>query len=311
MSKFFRALEQADRDRSIRRNERPDPARTERLPTPRLPAVRPPDRRTNADPASTGPAGPVDDMLDERLVSLVTPAGYAAEQYRALRHMMEQWHKNAGLQVVAISSPGTGDGKTTTAINLAGALAQAPGARVLLIDADLRRSAVGTLLGLSHPDRADLVSAIVDPRLTLDDVALPRKPFNLSVICAGPPLHMPYEVLKSARLGALLDEARRRYDYVVLDTAPLTPFPDCRVIGQWVDGFLVVVGANHTPRRLFEEALTALDTEKLLGIVFNGDERVVWREQAGTRSAAAIRGPGHQMARRLLGRVAGRIGPAR
>jgi len=213
------------------------------------------------------------DGVDEHLVSLLTPTSFEAEQYRALRHMVEQMHKTSGLSIVAISSPAVGDGKTTTAINLAGALAQAPEARVLLVDADLRRSSVGDHLGLGASGRRGLVDAILAPGLSLDDVGRHRPPFNLSVLPAGRRLAAPYELLKSARLGELLEEARRRYDYIVLDTPPLVPFPDCRVIGKWVDGFLVVVAAHKTPRKLLEEALSVMDPAKIVGLVFNGDDR--------------------------------------
>jgi len=77
--------------------------------------------------------------VDDHLVSLIAPAAFEAEQYRALRHMVEQLHKARDLRIVAVTSPGVGDGKTTTAINLAGALAQVPPNRGLLVDVDLRR----------------------------------------------------------------------------------------------------------------------------------------------------------------------------
>src|SRR3989442_13603999 len=70
--------------------------------------------------------------LDERLVSLVAPHSYQAEQYRGLRHLVEQAHRTSALSALAVSSAPVGDGKTTTAIHLAGALAQAPDARILL-----------------------------------------------------------------------------------------------------------------------------------------------------------------------------------
>ena len=70
-----------------------------------------------------------------------------------------------------------------------------------------------------------------------------------------------------------MEEARRHYDYVIIDTPPLTPIQDCRVIGRWVDGFLLVVAAHRTPRRLVADALTALDKAKVLGFVFNEDDR--------------------------------------
>src|SRR3989454_8075981 len=85
-------------------------------------------------------AEPLD--IDERLVSLFAPNSFEAEKYRALAHMIELMHKDTGLQVLAVTSPTPGDGKTTTTINLAGALAQSPEARVLLMCADLRKPSV-------------------------------------------------------------------------------------------------------------------------------------------------------------------------
>ena len=211
-------------------------------------------------------------QLDEHLVSLLDPAGYESEQYRALRHLMEHLRKSAELGVVAISSPGDGDGKTTTAINLAGALAQALDARVLLIDADLRRSAVLGRLGLPD-DVPGVVDLVQHRQLRLEDVVRPLPGLNFSVLPAGRHTATPYEVLKSPAVAELLAEARRRYDYVILDTPPVVPVPDCRIVEKLVDGVLLVVGANRTPRRMVEEALSLLDAAKLVGIVFNKDTR--------------------------------------
>src|SRR5205814_1692176 len=103
--------------------------------------------------------------VDEHLVSLITPDTFEADQYRVLRHTVEQRRRTAGLAIVGVSSAGPGDGKTTTAINLAGALAQDRAARVLLVDCDLRSSAMARRLGLA--EGRGLVQAIVDPMLTL------------------------------------------------------------------------------------------------------------------------------------------------
>lgn len=258
MSRFFKALEQAEQERALR--QQAAPAALLQVPgvsggeTVPLPAV--------------GPDG-----VEEHLVSLLTPASFEAEQYRALRHLVEQLHKTAELSVVAVSSPSPGDGKTTTAANLAGALAQASEARVLLIDADLRDPSVAKHLGLHDPSGRGFVDAILDSSLTLDAVTQRVHPFNLWVLPAGQIPRSPYEVLKSPRVGELLEEARRRYHYVLIDTPPLVSVPDCRVIGKWVDGFLVVVAAHKTPRKLVEEALSIMDPAKMVGIVFNSDDR--------------------------------------
>ena len=207
-------------------------------------------------------------------MSLLNPTSFAAEQYRTLRHRVEDLHDNANLTVVGVSSPEAGDGKTVTAINLAGALAQSPEARILIVDADLRRSSMTQYLGLDGARTRGLVGAILDSRLSLKDVVEPCPPFNLSVLQTGRhSSSSPYELLKSPRLGQLLDEARQQYDYVILDMPPLVPLPDCSVIGQLVDGFLVVVSAHKTQRRLVKEALGALDPKAVIGLVFNGDDR--------------------------------------
>ena len=206
---------------------------------------------------------------DESLVSFFAPASFEAEQYRGLRHMVEE----SGKRVVGITSPTPGDGKTTTAINLAGALAQAPGTRVLLVEADLRQPRIGDVLRVEDSHRRGLADAIADERLALSDVVRQLPRWSLSVLPAGRSPASPYETLHSSRLDELLDEARRQNDYVVVDTPPIAPVPDCRLIARVVDALLVVVAAHRTRRELLQEALSTLDPTKVLGLVFNRDDR--------------------------------------
>src|SRR5918999_2603190 len=88
--------------------------------------------------------------LDTHLVSLTAPASFAAEQYQGLRLTIERLARSGEMKVIAISSPAAGDGKTVTAINLAGALARGGDERVLLIDADLRRPSVARQLAIAE-----------------------------------------------------------------------------------------------------------------------------------------------------------------
>jgi capsular exopolysaccharide synthesis family protein len=220
-------------------------------------------------------APPADAMkrLNQHLVSFVTPASFEAEQYRALRSRLETRLEASRLRVVAVTSAAVGDGKTTTAINLAGALAQSSDHRVLLVDADVRRPAVGAQLGLDDGGSPGLVDAVLDEDCPLESVVRLGSPPNLRVVTAGRLPSAPYEVLKSPRLGVLFEEARGKYDYVVVDTAPLIPVPDSRLIARWIDGMLVVVAAHRTPRKLVEEGLNLVDQDKILGLVFNYDDR--------------------------------------
>ncbi len=291
MSTFFKALEQAELDRALGERARtngksgeahaadasapapaaapPSAGAATAVAEPAVAAVAPPAPPRAARPArATEPERPWA-AVDAQMVSLLRPASAEAEQYRALRHTVEHLARAQGLTVLAVSSPGQGDGKTLTAINLAGALAQAPEARVLLVDADLRRPAVGERLGLAAQAAPGLVDAILDPTLPLDAVIRLRPPYNLSVLPAGSGPNAPYEVLQSPRLGELLAEARRRFTFVIVDTPPIVSVPDCRVIGASVDGFIVVVAADRTPRRLVEEALDLMDPAKVVGLVFN------------------------------------------
>src|SRR5262249_40451952 len=155
------------------------PARTERAAE--AATFVPPPRET----ADTTASPVLWNDIDEHLVSLLESASFEAEQYRTLRHTVEQLHRSAALSVFAVSSPAGGDGKTLTSINLAGSLAQAHDARVLLVDVDLRHASVSERLGLDNDTCRGLIEAIIDPSLTIEDVAQRRTPYNLSIAVAG------------------------------------------------------------------------------------------------------------------------------
>jgi capsular exopolysaccharide synthesis family protein len=180
-------------------------------------------------------------------------------------------HTEADLRILAISSPSRGDGKTSTAINLAGILAQEPKIRVLLVEAELRRPAIATYLGIRHTTEG-LAGMVLGLDLSLERVVHHCQPFNLDVLLAGHSSASPYDLLKLPRFGALLQEARTHYDYVIVDTPPLLPFADCRLIEKWIDGLLVVVAAHQTPRKMLTEALDSVDPTKLVGLVLNKDD---------------------------------------
>ena len=210
--------------------------------------------------------------LDTHLVSLTAPASFAAEQYQGLRLTVERLARSRDMKVIAISSPAAGDGKTVTAINLAGALARGGDERVLLIDADLRRPSVARQLAMTDA-RTGLADALGTPGKALADVVTPMPQFNLDIIPAGTVRSGISQILRSPRLDAFIQEARQRYAYIVLDTPPLLPVFDSAQLAKSVDGVLMVVSANQTPRKLLGEALNMLDASKVLGIVFNRDER--------------------------------------
>ena len=209
----------------------------------------------------------------ESLVTLNAPASVAADQYRALRHNLESLRESPAPYVIAITSPSPGDGKTVTTLNLAVALAEKDDARVLVIDADLRRASVAAYLGLPGHPTPGLADALREPRYDLGGIVRRVRGHNLWIALAGTPGSAAPELLSSARFGALVDDARREFSWVLIDTPPCVLMPDCRLLERLVDGFVLVIAAHKTPRRLVAEALHELPRAKTLGVVFNADDR--------------------------------------
>jgi len=210
-------------------------------------------------------------QVDDHLVSVLEPTSLAAEQYRAVRLAIETFRHERGTRTVAVTSPGRGDGRTITAINVAGALAQAPDARVVLVEVDLRHPAVARALGM--PAGRGLSSYLLDPAMAPDAVIARPANVAFAVVTAGAASSMPYELLKSPRLAGLLAALRERFDYVVLDTPPALPYPDVGILRDIVDGFVVVVRANRTPREMLRDCTNVIGRQKGLGLIFNDDER--------------------------------------
>lgn len=234
--------------------------------------------------------------LDPRLVTLLNPATFEAEQYRRLRHRVNLLRSSQRCPVVAITSAAAGEGKTLTAINLAVALAEAPHARTLLMEADLRRPALRRHFSSLAGEAGGLETAMKDPGRRLASLVRPLPETRLSVLTAEARRRGAYDLLSSTAFSELVEEARRQFDFVVVDAAPLLAVPDALALQPVVDGFIVVVAAQTTPKRLLAEALNMLDENSVLGLVFNGDDalsldyryhRQHVRDYAGTAAAAS------------------------
>jgi capsular exopolysaccharide synthesis family protein len=214
-------------------------------------------------------------QIDAHLVSLREPHSFEAEQYRRLRHILEELRRPEAGLLVAITSPVAGDGKSLTSMNLAAALAQDSSARVLLIDLDIRRQSatLRQCLALGETRDPGVLEAVSDPSVKLEQLVRRFPPLNIEIVLTGKMPLSPYEALKSRRLGEILAEARRRYDFVIVDAPPVVPVSDCQVMAQWLDGFILVVTAHRTPRAMLGEALDAMDPKKILGLIFNGSDQ--------------------------------------
>ncbi len=209
--------------------------------------------------------------VDPHLVCLLEPRSEHAESYYRLRHVLETRRGDQSALVVSVTSPGQGDGKTLTGINLAGALAKDSRARVLLLDLDLRRRGDGLAecLGMKSSKDLGIVDWIRESGEGEEGFIHYLEPFNLHVMTAGSVPELPYELLKSSRLDDLIRRARERYDFIIIDTPQILRLPDTELISRLVDGFLIVVKADQTRQVKLEEALNLMTEDKVLGLVFN------------------------------------------
>ena len=209
-----------------------------------------------------------DDALPEHPVILrEDPRSAAAEAVRRLRTNLQFVDVAERSRSIVVSSSLPGEGKSTTAINLAVSLADA-GARVLLIDADLRRPSVADYLGLEGG--AGLTTVLIG-RADVQDVVQPWGDTTLDVLPAGQIPPNPSELLGSTAMRTLLDRLNEMYDMVLIDSPPLLPVTDAAVLGRQVGGVLLVAGVDRIHRPQLKETLESLDTAgcHLLGLVVN------------------------------------------
>jgi Mrp family chromosome partitioning ATPase len=190
---------------------------------------------------------------ESRLVFASDPGGFVAEQYRVIRRrLVEQYPQGAS---ILITSPGSGDGKTVTATNLAWCLAEA-GMPTLLAEMDLRNPSIDKLLGCNL-EGAGIESVLeegVEPRAVLRQVN--RMQFYLAT--ARRPFENPVDLLTSSLLRNFLAWAKENHKWVVLDSPPLLTISDSIELSAATDCTLLVVRARVTPRILVERSIELL-----------------------------------------------------
>ena len=188
------------------------------------------------------------------------------EQFRRLAATLHQAQRVNGLKSVMVTSALPGDGKTLTAVNLALVLAESYRSRVLLIDADLRRPSIPYVADLG--DVSGLSEALSSPRE--QRLALVPIASRLTLLPAGQPIANSIDALTSPRMRQILDEASKRFDWVILDAPPVGPTADARLLTQMVGGTLFVIHAGRTQSPDVMKAIESLGREQILGVVLNG-----------------------------------------
>ncbi|GBG11945.1 capsular biosynthesis protein [Paenibacillus sp. MY03] len=201
------------------------------------------------------------------LITHLNPKSPISESYRTLRTNIDHSTINQKLQIIMVTSSKPGEGKSTTCANMAVAFAQA-NKRVLLIDADLRKPTQHYLFGTSN--RNGLTTALFNQK-PLKDIVQHTAVDNLFIVHAGPTPPNPSELLSSPQMAELLDEARKSYDVIVLDTPPIVTVTDAQVVAVMSDGVVLIVQSGQVSKEHVLKAKSLLDhvKAKLLGVVLN------------------------------------------
>ena len=193
---------------------------------------------------------------------------FIREAYKTLRsNTMFALADQDGSKAVLLTSSLQGEGKSITALNLAISFAEAEN-RVILIDCDLRRPKIARLLDKSSP--VGLSNLLLAPS-RLEEAITPSGVDRLDVILSGDIPPNPSERLGSARMTALLEQLRRRYDYIILDTPPVNMVTDAAVLAPRSSGVLFVVRAGRSERGQVLQAVEQLRyaQAKMLGFVLD------------------------------------------
>lgn len=201
------------------------------------------------------------------LITLANPKSPISEQYRTIRTNLEFTSIGQKLQMITITSASNGEGKSTTAANLAVVYAQL-GKHVLLIDCDLRKPTAQFTFNLSS--QAGL-STILVGRISLERAIQQTGVERLSLLTAGPIPPNPTELIASDQMIKLLDEVRRQYDIVILDAPPMMQVADARLLAKIADGTILVIGCENSERQLVLKAKEQLERTgtHMLGLVLN------------------------------------------
>jgi protein-tyrosine kinase len=214
-------------------------------------------------------AAELDQLPFAEKMTVATSNPTSVEQYRRLAARLYLAQAEHGAKIVMVTSALPGEGKTLTATNLALTLSESYKLKVLLIDGDLRRPFIHEMFQVPN------VSGLNDGLRTDSDRKIPLISYtdNLTLLTAGRPEPDPMSVLSSSRMRQVLDEARTRFDWVIVDTPPVALLTDAHLLASLVDSVILVVRAGRTPLPALNTAVTAVGRNRVLGVVLNHAEQ--------------------------------------
>ena len=198
---------------------------------------------------------------------LLEPSSDISESYRTIRTAVYFAARDEKTKKLLITSPAPGDGKTTSASNLAISMAQA-GQRVLLVDADFRRPTLHKIFEII-PEIG--LSSVMSGLAPLEKAIYRTEVENLHLLPCGPIPRNPSEILNGQAFADLLEGLERKYDHIVIDSPPVAPVTDARILGALCDETILVLRAEKSTRRVSEHARESLVSvgANILGVIVN------------------------------------------
>jgi len=189
------------------------------------------------------------------------------ERYRRLRTKIQQMHATQPINSLLVASPGQGDGKTVTVLNMAWSFGMLPSFKVLVIDGDLRRQGIGHALRfLDGPGFSNLL----DGSASLDDVVCRADSLPFHVMIAGTSKKSPAELLTASVLQRSIREMTQYFDLILVDSPPVNLVTDAQMLAGVCDGVLLVGRALATTTKSLEKSLQDLVQFRIVGTVLNG-----------------------------------------
>jgi polysaccharide biosynthesis transport protein len=203
----------------------------------------------------------------QQLVVTHEPRSVVAEAFRTLRTAVLFSTPGAAPKLILVTSATASEGKTVNCLNLAATLAES-GSRVLLVDVDLRHPSCHRALGIENTTG---LSNFLAGQAALEGIVHVLEKPKLWFIPGGPTPPNPAELVGSSRMREMIDLAREEFDFVILDSPPVTPVSDALVLARASDGVVLVVKGQDTPRDVVRRARDqlALTGAHLLGTVVN------------------------------------------
>lgn len=196
----------------------------------------------------------------------------ATEAYKLLRTNLAYSFADTGEgKVIGVTSADTGEGKSSTACNIAYAMAES-GEKVLLLEADLRRPTVASKMGIAR--RPGVVNMLVNRESNSDVVQQSTAAPNMDIITSGDIPPNPSELLGSEQMAQVMEQMKKDYDYIIVDLPPVTLVSDAVAMAKSLDGVVVVVRGDHTEKKLLAEAMRQLNMVdvRILGFVYRVPE---------------------------------------